>query len=103
MIVIWVLTAASWAGHLGLLLVPSSTIGTLLLEPLPSWILLSLLAALVPQLVIVPWAWIDCGRRPLSRMGRVGWRLGFFFTGFAAVTLYALRYRRPVPIPRSQP
>ena len=103
MIMIWVLTAASWAGHLGLLLVPSSKVGVLLLEPLPPWILISLLAALVPQLVIVPWAWIDCGRRSLSRMGRVGWRLGFFFTGLAAVTLYALSYRRPASVPPSRP
>jgi len=96
MALIWGLTAATWAGHLGLLLVPSSALGLLLTGPVPAWILVSLLGALVPQLVIVPWAWIDCGRQSLSRTRRIAWRLAFFFTGFVAVTCYALKYRAPV-------
>lgn len=95
MVLIWAMTAAAWAGHLGLLFIPDSALGLLLTGPIPMWVLISLSAALLPQLVIVPWSWIDSGRRDLATGQRVAWRLAIFFTGFLAVTLYALKFRSP--------
>jgi len=102
MVLVWVMTAITWAGHLGLLLVPGSTLGGLLTGPIPVRVLVSLSAALFPQLVIVPWAWIDSGKRDLSTSRRFAWRLAIFFTGFLAVTVYALKYRAPVASPPRQ-
>jgi len=101
MVVIWVLTATTWAGHVALLLVPQPTLGLLLAGPVPPGLLLSLLAALVPQLVIVPWAWRDSGRRPLPSGQRIAWRIAIFCLGFLAVTAYAVRFRSPATRPSS--
>jgi hypothetical protein len=89
---VWVLTAIACAGHIGLLWVPQTTLHGLILGHAPGWVTALLLAALLPQLVLIPWAWRHCGRVGLSRGQRALWRMAFFLTGFVAVALYALRY-----------
>lgn len=91
MALIWLLTAVTWAGHVGLLLVPGSLVSLLLAGRMPMWTEAALWAALLPQLILVPWAWRDAGRRQLGRGQLWLWRTLFFFTGFVAVTAYAVR------------
>jgi hypothetical protein len=93
MVFIWLLTAVTWAAHVGLALVPGSLPLLFIAGQLPLWVQVTFWAALLPQLILVPWAWRDSGRRSLSRTSRVVWRILFFFTGFVAVTAYAARYR----------
>ena len=92
MALIWLLTAVTWAGHIGLLLVPGSLLSMLLAGRMPVWTQAVLWAALLPQLILVPWAWRDAGKRHLGRGQLWFWRLFFFFTGFIAVTVYAVRF-----------
>ena len=94
MVLIWLLAAVTWAGHVGLAFVPGSLLGLVIAGRVPVWVQVSLWAALLPQLILIPWAWRDTGKRPLSRSTRLAWRLLFFITGFVAVTAYAVRYRR---------
>ena len=79
--------------HAALFLLPSATALDLLLgrcAPV-AWLVLS--GALLPQLVLVPWAWRDA-RRVQSRALRRAWRCAFFLAGFVAVTAYLVRVRR---------
>lgn len=91
---IMVLLAATWVAHVVLAFVPSSAVFALLTGQLPWPVGAALMGALVPQLLLVPWAWKDAGKRVSSPRQRALWRAAFFFTGFIAVTLYSCLYRR---------
>jgi hypothetical protein len=90
---VWLFTLAVWAGHVGLLFADSSMLFQLLTGQAPLWLSAAVWAALVPQLFLIPWAWRDSGKRAMSRSTRVVWRVSFFFAGFLATTVYAVRYR----------
>ena len=90
---VWLLTALTWVGHVGLLFVPVSAVSLIVTGQAERWINLSIFAALIPQLIVVPWAWVDCGRHELRAGYRFAWRTLFFFTGFIGVSAYALLHR----------
>ena len=92
---LWVMTAAVWGGHVGLLFADDSVLYQLLTGQGPAWLIAVLLLALVPQLVLIPWAWHHIGRSGVPVWTRRFWRLSFFFTGFLATTVYLLKCRWP--------
>jgi hypothetical protein len=92
---IWILLSASWAGHVGALFLPATIVMDLLMGQAEFSHRLILISAIIPQIVLVPWAWRDCGLRITENRSRRLWRIGFFFTGFVAVTAYLLK-RRPL-------
>lgn len=92
---IWILLSASWAGHVGTLFLPATFVMDLLTGQAELSHSLILMSALIPQIVLVPWAWRDCGVRITDIRSRRLWRLLFFFTGFVAITFYLLK-RRPL-------
>jgi hypothetical protein len=94
MTLIWLATAAVWAGHVGLFMATDSMLYQLITGHAPLWLNAVALAALAPQLILIPWAWRDSGRRGMSSARRVLWRASFFLAGFLATTVYAAKYRR---------
>ena len=94
---IWILLSASWAGHVGTLFLPATIVMDLLLGQVEFSHGLILMSAIIPQVVLVPWAWRDCRIRITDDRSRKRWRIGFFFTGFVAVTFYLLKRRQLAP------
>lgn len=94
---LWLMTAAVWGGHVGLLFADDSALYQLLTGQGPAWLLAVCLLALVPQLILIPWAWHHVGKSAVSVRSRRLWRIAFFFTGFLATTVYLLRSRSAEP------
>jgi len=90
---LWLMTAAVWGGHVGLLLADNNVLYQLLTGHAPGWLVVALLLAMLPQLFLIPWAWYHVGQSDVSPPIRRLWRIGFFFTGFVAVTVYLLLCR----------
>ena len=88
---LWVMTATVWGGHIGLLFADNSLLYKLLTGHAPGWLVLVLLAAMVPQLYLIPWAWYDVAKRDIPVRSRRLWRISFFLTGFLATTVYLLK------------
>ena len=93
MTLIWILLGATWAGHAALCLLPATAAYNLMIGHASGWTLLVMAAALMPQLILIRWAWRDSNTTVTSSSSRVLWRASFFVTGFMAITAYALRYR----------
>jgi len=93
--VAWFLTVVAWLGHLGLLFEDGSAAYGLLTGHASGMLLLLLVAALLPQLWLIPWAWRNVDLAPCSLQAKRLWRLAFFCTGFLGTTLYLLVYWRP--------
>ena len=93
MTLIWVLLGATWAGHAAMCFLPATAAYNLMIGHASGWTLLVMAAALVPQLILIRWAWRDSNITVTSASSRVLWRASFFVTGFMAITVYALRYR----------
>ena len=90
---LWIMTAAVWGGHVGLLFADDSVLYQLLTGQGPVWVTIVLIAALIPQLVLIPWAWHHVGKADIPVRTRRIWRISFFFTGFLATTVYLLKCR----------
>jgi hypothetical protein len=93
MIVIGVLLATTWLAHVGALFLPASVVFDLLLGRIDAYPASVLALALLPQLVLIPWAWRDSARTISGRFELVLWRVAFFVTGFVAITAYLVRRR----------
>jgi hypothetical protein len=93
MILIGFLLVATWLAHAGALFLPATAVMDLLLGRFDVYCAAVLGLALLPQLVLIPWAWRDSACRIAGRSELTLWRLAFFFTGFVAVTAYLLRRR----------
>lgn len=94
----WVLLSATWAAHLGTLFLPATFVMDLLMGQAQLTHRLILLFALVPQLILIPWAWRDSALRIAAGRTRTMWRVSFFFTGFVAVTWYLVKRRQFEPL-----
>jgi len=90
---VWLMLATTWAGHVAALCLPASACYNFLMGTASPWTQAVVWSSLLPNVVVVPWAWRDCPRHVASARHRKFWRISFFFTGFFAVTFYALRYR----------
>ena len=90
---VWLLLATTWAGHVAALCLPAAACYNFILGNATPWTQAVIWASLVPQLIVIPWAWRDCTHRVANTQHRRLWRLTFFLTGFVAVTVYALRYK----------
>lgn len=88
---LWIMTAAVWGGHIGLFFADDSALYRLVTGQAPMWLIVVLLAAMVPQLYLIPWAWRDVGKRDVTVRSRRLWRVSFFLTGFLATTVYLLK------------
>jgi hypothetical protein len=86
--------ALTWAAHAVLLFLPDSVVLALLARRSSGWVWGVLMAALIPQLFVIPWAWRDSSSARLGHLGRILWRTGFLCLGFLAVTPYVLLRRR---------
>jgi hypothetical protein len=85
---LWVLLSATWAGHVGALFLPATFVMDLLMGQVTLAHGIIFMAALIPQMYLVPWAWRDCAAQGFEDDVRKRWRVGFFLTGFLAVTWY---------------
>lgn len=86
--------ALTWAAHAVLLFLPESVVLALLTGRSPGWIWGLLMAALIPQLFIIPWAWRDSASAGMGPVAKWIWRTGFLCLGFLAVTPYVFLRRR---------
>ena len=94
----WVLASATWMGHLGVLFLPATFAMDLAMGHASLTHIFVFLAAILPQMVLIPWAWRDSARRLNAGRSRTWWRISFFFTGFVAVTCYLIKRRQPTQL-----
>lgn len=80
--------ALTWAAHLVLCFLPDGVVLALLLGRSSGWIWGLILAAILPQIYLIPWALRHSGSHVSGRAARTLWRIGFLLLGFVAVTLY---------------
>lgn len=83
----------TWVAHLALAMLPSADVMNLLLGKASAWVSVLVLAALVPQLYLIPWALRDSGARVHHHTARLWWRISFVVLGFFAVSIYLCHSR----------
>ncbi len=94
----WILLSATWVGHLGMFFLPATFVMELLMGQATLSHRLILMSALIPQMILIPWAWRDSALRVAEGRSRMWWRVSFFIAGFVAVTWYLFKRRQFAPL-----